>query len=100
MGGSNTRELLESRADPVEQPSPIRGRISSNRPAPTGFPTPGTTENLLWVISPDYSPDVPIGPCQWNADHGKTLPVQGAECVVTFDYSGVPTVTWWAGAYS
>jgi hypothetical protein len=96
----DTTQLLQSTGDPVEQSRVVRGYISTNQPAPTGFPTPGSQENLLWVIDPEASVDRPLGPCQWNADHGATLPAQGAECVVITDNQEVPTVVWWAGAHS
>lgn len=100
MSGAGVTELLQGRADVVEQSRIVRGYISRNRPAPTGFPVPGSAENLLWVITPETSLDRPLGPCWWNADHGATLAAQGAECVVIFDDQEVPTVLWWAGAHS
>lgn len=100
MSGANTTQLLQGRGDVVEQSPVVRGYISRNRPAPTGFPKIGSEENLLWVITPETSVERPLGPCWWNADHGATLPVQGAECVVVTDSEGVGTVLWWAGNHS
>lgn len=100
MSGANVTDLLKGTAEVVEQPRVVRGYISTNRPAPTGFPVPGSEENLLWVITPETSVERPLGPCWWNADHGATLPAQGAECVVIFDTKEVPTVIFWMGAHS
>ena len=107
MSANKVTELLQSRGDPVEQPPLIRGYISGAvgaskalLTAPEGFPAPGSETNLLWVIAPEYSTVKPLGPCQWNADHGKTLPAQFAKCVLAFDNEDVPTVLWWEGAYT
>jgi hypothetical protein len=59
---------------------------------------PGSEENLLWVITPEYSTERPLGPCQWSADHGASLPAPGAAVVVAFDAQGIPTVVWWEGS--
>ena len=90
-------ELLQSPANPIEQRSIIRGYISTNRPAPTAFTQEGSTENWLWVIVPEYSTERPFGPCKWTAEHGITLPSQGAEVMLAFDESNFPTVIWWEG---
>jgi len=100
MSGANVADLLKSTADVNVQPKVIRGYISTNRAAPTGFPVPDSEDNLLWVISPAYSLDRPIGPCWWNADHGASLPAQGTEVVVIFDDQEIPTVIFWVGAHS
>jgi hypothetical protein len=100
MSGADVIQLLRSTADPVEQSRVVRGYISRNRPAPTGFPVPGSLDNLLWVITPETSLDRPLGPCWWNADHGATLPAQGAECVVMMDDQEIPTVVSWMGAHT
>jgi hypothetical protein len=96
----DTTQLLQSTGDTAEQSRVVRGYISTNRPAPTGFPAPGSEENLLWVITPETSVERPLGPCWWNADHGATLPAQGAECVVLTDDQEVPTVIFWMGAHT
>jgi hypothetical protein len=96
----DTTQLLQSTGDPVEQSRVVRGYISTNRPAPAGFPVPGSEANLLWVITPETSLERPWGPCQWNADHGSTLPAQGAECDIVFDDHEIPTVVWWAAKTS
>lgn len=90
-------ELFESHAEPIEQRSIVRGIISTNRPAPTGFPVEGSEANWLWVIVPGYSPEAPLGPCNWAAIHGSTLPARGAACVVAFDEANRPVVVWWEG---
>ena len=100
MSGANVTQLLQGRGDEVEQSRVVRGYISTNRPAPIGFPVPGSEENLLWVIIPETSIDRTLGPCWWNADHGATLPEQGAEVVVIFDSREIPTVIFWMGAHS
>jgi hypothetical protein len=100
MSGADVTELLQGRGDVVEQSPVVRGYISTNRPAPTGFPKVGSEENLVWVITPETSVDRPLGPCRWNADHGATLPAQGAACVVVTDNQGVGTVVWWEGNHS
>lgn len=92
--------LLKGQAEPIEQRSIIRGHISNNRPAPTGFTTIGSQENYLWVIVPGYAPNVPFGPCDWAAIHGSTLPAQGAQCVLGFDEANKPIVLWWEGNQS
>jgi len=97
MAGNAVTQLLQSRGDPVEQRSVLRGYVSTLLPAPTGFPEPGSDANLLWVITPEYSTDRPLGPCQWSADHGTSLPTQGAAVVVAIDAAGIPTVVWWEG---
>ena len=97
---ANPTELLESRGAPTPESRLVRGEISPNRPAPTGFPKVGSQENLVWVILPEQTLDRPVGPCWWNADHGATLPAQGAPCVVMFDNTDTPTVIWWAGNHS
>lgn len=93
----NVTELLKSTGDPIEQRSIIRGYVSTNRPAPTGFPVEGSEANLLWVIVPGYSPNVPFGPCRWDAIHGSSLPKQGAEAWVAFDENNKPKVISWEG---
>jgi len=100
MSGANVTELLQGRGDVVEESPAVRGYISLNRPAPTGFPKVGSEENLVWVVTPETSVDRPLGPCWWNADHGATLPAQGAECVVLTDNKGIGTVIWWAANHS
>jgi hypothetical protein len=100
MAGPDVRQLLQGRDDEVEESPVVRGYISTNRPAPTGFPKVGSEANLLWVITPETSVERPLGPCWWNADHGATLPAQGAECVVLVDNQGHGTVIWWAGNHS
>ncbi len=77
----------------------LRGYVSPDRPAPTGFPAPGSAANLLWVVIPDQTLDYVLGPLQWSADHGVALPAQGAECVVVIDQSEIATVEWWEGAH-
>ena len=105
MASNKVTELLQSRGDFVDQQPLVRGYISgavgpgsSLLAAPTGFCN--GTEQTLWVVAPEYSVSRPLGPCQWNQDHGATLPVQYAKCVVAFDTEGVPTVVWWEGAPS
>lgn len=93
MGGVNTTQLLASTGDPIEQPVLVRGYVSTVRPAPISFSEP------VWVIVPGYSTDRPLGPCEWPAIHGASLPLQGAECVVGFDDQHKPTLVWWSGAY-
>lgn len=92
MGGVNTTQLLASTGDPIEQPVLVRGYVSTIRPAPLSFSEP------VWVIVPGYSTDRPLGPCEWPAIHGSSLPLQGAECVVGFDDQHKPTLVWWAGS--
>jgi hypothetical protein len=100
VSGASVTELLQSRGDPIEQSPIVRGEISTNRPAPTGFPKVGSEENLLWVVTAETSVDRPLGPCWWNADHGVTLPAQGAKCVLVMDNKGIATVIWWAANHS
>jgi hypothetical protein len=96
----DTSQLLQGTGDPVEESRVVRGYVSTSRPSPTGFPIPGSEVNLLWVITPETSVERPLGPCWWNADHGATLPAQGAECVVLTDNEEVPTVIFWQGAHT
>lgn len=96
MAGNPTA-LLKGQGDPIEQSPLVRGYVSTNRPAPGDFPKVGDTTNLLWVIVPGYTLQRPLGPCQWGAIHGATLPSQGAEVLVGFDEGNIPTVLWWAG---
>jgi hypothetical protein len=101
MSGANTTELLQGRAQLPAGESPVlRGYVSPDRPAPAGFPAPGSTANLLWVVIPDQTLDHVLGPCWWNADHGLTLPAQGAACVVIIDQAELATVIWWEGAHT
>lgn len=93
----NNTDLLKGYAEPIEQRSIVRGYVSINRPAPTGFPVEGSEENLLWVIVPGYTLNAPLGPCRWAALHGSSLPKQGAECVVAFDEGNKPVVVFWEG---
>ena len=112
MGGHAVLETLRGRGEFQEPPSLYRGVVAgavgpvvegtmrSKVAAPSGFPTVSTEENLLWVTCPQYSTMQLLGPCGWNADHGVTLPVQGAACVVAVDSSQRPTVIWWEGEQS
>lgn len=100
MAGNAVTQLLEGRGSPVEQRPLVRGYVSTLRPAPTGFPTPGSEANLLWVVAPGYSTDRPLGPCWWSAENGTALPAQGDPVVVGFDDQGVPTVVSWVAPYS
>lgn len=94
----NPAALQGSLADPIEQAGLVKGFVSTNREAPTGFPN--GTENLLWVIIPDYSLERPVGPCQWTAEWGTTLPKQGTPVLVAFDEENFPIVVWWEGSYT
>lgn len=107
MSANRVTEIFQSRGDPVELPAAIRGYVSgavgpagSLLTAPAAFPKPGSEENLLWVIAPEYSTVRPFGPCPWMPVWGKTLPAQYAKVVVTVDNENVPTVVWWEGEYS
>lgn len=77
-----------------EQRLVVDGYVSSTHPAPATFTAP------LYVVVPEHSTTVPLGPCDWGAIHGTTLPAQGAACVVVFDEREVPVVVWWEGAQS
>ena len=112
MGASRVTEALRGRGEFVQQSPLVRGTVAgavgpvlsgttrSKTSVPTGFPTLTTEENLLWVTSPRYSTGALIGPCEWTAEHGTTLPAQGAACLVAFDSQNRPTVVWWEGAQS
>ncbi len=104
MAANRVTETLQSRGDYTPPPPVVRGYIigavgnsHSRLTAPAAFPVPGSELNLLWVVSPEYTPARPLGPCAWSAIHGSRLPAQYAKCVVTFDDEGVPTVVWWEG---
>ena len=107
MSANKVTELLQSRGDFTPQPPAIRGYVSgavgpSNAllTAPEGFPTVGGETNLLWVVSPEYDLTRPLGPCQWGAIHGATLPAQYAACVILIDNEQQPTVVWWEGSHT
>lgn len=79
---------------PTEHAPIVDGYVSRVKPAPKAFSEP------LWVIVPEYSTDSPYKCSRWGAIHGKTLPAQGAACVVAMGSDGIPTVVWWAGEYT
>ena len=88
----NPAVALQTLSSVLEQRLVVDGFVSSSLPAPTGVGAP------LYVIVPEHSTQVPLGPCEWGAIHGSTLPAQGARCVVVFDEREVPVVVWWEGA--
>lgn len=96
----SVQELAQARGTLREESRVVRGYISTNRPAPTGFPTVGGEENLVWVVLPEQTLDRVVGPCWWSADHGATLPAPGAACVVMFDNTDTPWVVAWQGNHS
>jgi hypothetical protein len=104
MAANRVTEVFQSRGDPTNLEALLRGYISgavgpsgSLLTEPDGFCVGDSEENLVWVVTPEYSTVRPLGPCRWNADHGATLPAQFAKCVVAIDNNNVPTVLWWEG---
>ena len=87
----NPATALQTLSPIVEQRTVVDGYVSTVQPAPKAF------SDKLYVIVPEHSTTVPLGPCDWGAIHGTTLPVQGAACVVVFDEREVPVVVWWEG---
>lgn len=78
---------------PAPQRLVVDGYVSTVQPAPTSFSDP------LYVIVPEMSGDVPLGPCEWMEGHGTALPARGAKVVVVFDEREVPVIVWWEGQY-
>ena len=90
----NPASALRNLDTVVQQPAVEDGYVSTVQPAPTAF------TDKLYVIVPEYSTTVPLGPCEWGAIHGSTLPAQGAAVQVAFG-SGeipIPRIVWWEGA--
>lgn len=90
---ANPLDLLNGAA-PTRPRANVSGYVSTRQPAPASF------TDQLWVIVPDYSLDTPVGPCQWAAINGSSLPAQGAAVLVTFDHNDVPVVTWWQATWT
>lgn len=93
MSASDPTALVRDAA-PAPERSLVGGYVAPSRPAPASFDDP------VWVILPEYSLDALVGPCEWGALHGNTLPAQNAYVLVAFDDRGHPVVVWWAGAHS
>jgi len=89
----NPALVLGNNTEPVGQTQVVRGYVSSVQPAVK------THKEQVYVIVPEHSTTVPIGPCNFVNAQGSTLPAQDAECVVVFDEKEVPTVVWFAGEF-
>ena len=72
----------------------MSGKVSINKPAPSAFGDP------LYVTVAGVGDDYVVGPCNWSASQGATLPAQGAAVTVVFDMWRVPTVVWFDGVHS
>lgn len=79
---------------PAPQRLVVDGYVSTVQPAPGSF------SDSLYVIVPEMSTEVPLGPCEWMEGHGTALPAQGAKVVVVFDEREVPVIVWWEGQYA
>jgi hypothetical protein len=79
---------------PAPQRLVVDGYVSTVQPAPSSF------SDSLYVIVPEMSTEVPLGPCEWMEGHGTALPAQGAKVVVVFDEREVPVIVWWEGQYA
>ena len=90
----NPAVALQNLESSIQQRLVVDGYISTTHAAPVGFDEP------VYVIVPEHSTQVPLGPCHWGAIHGATLPKQGAACVVVFDEREVPVIVWWEGQHS
>ena len=87
----NPASALRNLDTVVQQPAVEDGYVSTVQPAPVAF------TDKLYVIVPEHSTTVPLGPCEWGAIHGSTLPKQGARCQVAFGGEEIPRVVWWEG---
>lgn len=76
------------------KPSQIYGELSTVRPAPRQFTDP------MFVIIPEWNPDLVFTVSSWPALYGATLPSAGAECLLEFDDQSNLRVTWWNGVYT
>lgn len=94
MSPANDVVQMVRDAGPIEERTVVGGFVAPSRPAPAAF----TDE--LWVILPEYSLDALIGPCEWGAIHGTSLPAAGAAVDVVFDDRNIPVVVWWEGVYT
>src|ERR1039458_6439746 len=87
----NPASALRNLDTVVQQPAVEDGYVSTVQPAPVAF------TDKLYLIVPEHSTTVPLGPCEWGAIHGSTLPKQGARCQVAFGGEEIPRVVWWEG---
>src|ERR1039458_5423996 len=88
----NPASALRNLDTVVQQPAVEDGYVSTVQPAPVAF------TDKLYVIVPEHSTTVPLGPCEWGAIHGSALPKQGARCQVACGGEELPRVVWWEGA--
>jgi hypothetical protein len=74
-----------------EDPKTLNGMISTRQPAPQSLIDP------LFVVLPDWNPDVYFEINDWPACHGTELPPAGNECLLQYDHQDNLRCTWWQG---
>jgi hypothetical protein len=60
-------------------------------------PAPDFFGDMLFVIFPDWTVDIPIAIADWPAIHGDTLPSVGADVLLVGDERGNRRCVWWDG---
>lgn len=50
----------------------------------------------VYVVIPDFDPDLQFGPCRWQSRDATSLPARGDEALVVFDNKRRPwVIAWW-----
>jgi hypothetical protein len=80
----------------VGQPRATRiyGQVSTHKPAPSNFSDP------VYVVIPQWHDTYFYQFNDWPADHGNTLPAQGADCLIEIDDQRNMWLVRWKGAHS
>jgi hypothetical protein len=74
-----------------QNPQTLNGMISLRQPAPQSLIDP------LYVVLPEWNPNIYFEVLDWPACHGTELPPAGNECLLQYDHQDNLRCTWWQG---
>jgi hypothetical protein len=74
-----------------QNPQTLNGMISLRQPAPQSLIDP------LYVVLPEWNPNIYFEVLDWPACHGTELPPAGNECLLQYDDQDNLRCTWWQG---